>query len=102
MCRDRDQARVRVDRGHGFFVSPIDSASPQRPTCHALLDDDDVDHMLEGLEIVSVARVEGKLGRERRRCDEQVDRSPSPRPSSCGNDGSEDAAVGACSVGIER
>ncbi len=70
--------------------------------CHALLDNDDVDQMFEALEGVSVARVEGKLGRERRRCDEQVDRSLSPRLSSCSHDGSEDAAVGACSVGIER
>lgn len=65
------------------------------------LDDNHVDQVVEGLEVVSVAGVEGKSSRQCDGCDKKVHSPCSSRSLSSGRDSGEDSTVGARRVGVE-
>jgi hypothetical protein len=74
--------------------------SPARPA-HAL-DDDHLEQGSERAEVVAVARVQRRFGRDRRSSDEEVDGSCTACLAPSGHNGSEDTAVGPGRLTIER
>ena len=75
------------------------SASRRRTT--AELDDDDLNKPFETSEVIAVARIQGQLGGQRRRCDEKVHGSCPTRFAAGRHHGRKDPAVRACGVPIE-
>jgi hypothetical protein len=72
----------------------------RRPDGH--LHGDDLDELLDAAEVIGVAGVQRELGSQGCGRDQQIDGPCSPRFARLRCDDSKDAAIGACSVSVER